>query len=87
MITLSEPIAACTRARTLARPCPCATCIRLLHPGPTSGQVDVDPVQRVLVVLFPSSTSANTLLVLVIITCNLHWWYFFLAHLLMCTNT
>ena len=31
-----QPIAVCTRAETLVRFCPCATCIWLLHPTPTS---------------------------------------------------
>ena len=31
-----QPIAACTRAETLTRMCPCAICIWLLHPATTS---------------------------------------------------
>ena len=31
---LQQPIAACTRAQSLTRPCLCATCIWLLHPAP-----------------------------------------------------
>ena len=33
---MQQPIAVCTRAETLIRTCPCAACIWLLHPAPTS---------------------------------------------------
>ena len=52
---MQQPIAAfCTRAQTLTRACPCATCIWLLHPAPTSSQDGLDPQQLVLVVFFQS---------------------------------
>ncbi len=44
--------AACTRAQTLTRTCPCVSCIWLLHPFPTSAQKGIDPLQLVLVVFF-----------------------------------
>ena len=60
--------------------CPCATCAWLLHPAPiyTFAQVGLDTVQLALVVLFLSSTSANTpLAFMVVITrCNVRWWWF-----------
>ena len=39
---MQQPITACTRAQTLTRPCPCATCIWLLHPALTSAQDGLD---------------------------------------------
>ena len=92
---MQQPIAACTRAQTLTRPCPCATCIWLLHPAPTSAQDGLDSLQLVLVVFFLSSFSAKTSLALAVGTsCNLHQLQFALvvfilyqlAHLLMCTR-
>ena len=90
---MQQPIAACTRAQTLSRTCPCATCIWLLHPAPTSAQDGLDPLQLVLVEFSLSSNSTDTSLALVVvITCNLHWWCFFYAnyswsiYILMCTN-
>ena len=47
---MQQPIAACTRAQSLTRPCPCATCNWLLHPAPTSAQDGHDPPQLALVV-------------------------------------
>jgi len=35
---MQHPIAACTRAQTITRTCPCATCIWLLHLVPTRAQ-------------------------------------------------
>ena len=72
-----------TRAQALTRTCPCATCIRLLHPAPTSAHDGLDPLQ-----LFLSSTSTNTSLALNLwsspATCT---FLCQLAHLLMYTNT
>ena len=39
-----------TRQQSLTRPCPCATCIWLLHTAPTSAQDGLDSLQLVLVV-------------------------------------
>ena len=61
---MQQPIAACTRAQSLTRPCPCATCNWLLHPAPTSAQGGHDPPQLALVVFFLPSISANTSLAL-----------------------
>ena len=49
---MQQPIAACTRAQTLTKPCPCATCICLLHPAPTSAQDGLDSLQLALAVFF-----------------------------------
>ena len=57
---MQQPIAACTRAQTLTRTHPCAACIWLLYPAPTSAQNDLAPLQLALVVFFQSLTSANT---------------------------
>ena len=51
-LVMQQPIAACTRAQSLTRPCPCATYIRLLHSAPTSAQDGFDPLQLALVVVF-----------------------------------
>ena len=70
----------CTRAQSLTRPCPCATCNWLLHPAPTSAQDGLDPLQLALVVFFLPSISAKTPLACAVgIACNLHWCVF-------CTN-
>ena len=49
------------------------------------------PLSDLCWLYFQSSTSANTSLALMVgITCNWHWWCFFLCqlpHLMMCTNT
>ena len=55
---MQQPVAACTRAQSLTRPCPCATCNWLLHPAPTSVQDGLDPLQLVLVVFFRPSINA-----------------------------
>ena len=47
---MQQSIAACTRAQTLTRTYPCATCIWLLYPAPTSAQNDLAPLQLALVV-------------------------------------
>ena len=63
-----------TRAQTLTRPCPCATCIGLLHPAPTSAQDGLDPLQLALVVFFLPSICAKTSLALAVgINGNLCW--------------
>ena len=50
-----------TRAQTLTKPCPCATCNWLLHPAPTSAQDGLDLCNlRWLVVSILPSISANT---------------------------
>ena len=49
---MQQPLAACTRAQPPTRTCPCATCIWLLHPAPTSAQDDLDTLQLALVVFF-----------------------------------
>ena len=74
--------AACTRPQSLTRPCPCATCIWLLHPAPTSAQDGFDPLQLALVVVFilPSISAKTSRALAVGITCNLCWWCF------SCTN-
>ena len=36
---MQQPNAACARTQSLTIPCPCATCIWLLHPAPTSAQM------------------------------------------------
>ena len=48
----------------------------------TCAQDDLDTVQLALVVFFLPSTSANTLLavMVVIVNCNLRWWHFSLEH-------
>ena len=74
---MQQQIAACTRAQTLNRTCPCATCIVLLHSAPTSAQDGLDHLQLALVVFSLLSTSTNTpLALMVVITCNLQWWCF-----------
>ena len=50
---VQQPIAACTRAQTLTRTCPLATCNGLLHPPPTSAQDGLDPLQLVVFLLIP----------------------------------
>ena len=40
---MQQPLAACTKAQILTRPCPCARCNWLLHPDPTSAQDGLDP--------------------------------------------
>ena len=49
---MQQTITTCTRAEALTRPCPCATCIWLLHPAPTLplAQDGLDSLQLVLVV-------------------------------------
>ena len=73
---MQQPIAACTRAQSLTRPCPCATCNWLLHPSPTSAQDGLDPLQLVLVVFILPSISQRPHLHLQSSTCKLHLWYF-----------
>ena len=65
---MQQPIASCTRAQTITGPCPCATCIWLLHPAPTSDQDGLDPLQLALVVVFIlPSISTKTSLALVVV--------------------
>ena len=74
---MQQPIAACTRAQSLTRPCPCATCIWLLHPVPTSAQDGLDPLRLALVVFFLPSISVKISLALAVYSiCNLCWWCF-----------
>ena len=56
---IQQPIAAYTRAQSLTRRGPCATCNWLLHPAPTSAQDGLDPLQLALVVFFLLSISAK----------------------------
>ena len=60
-----------TRAQTLTRPCPCATCNWLLHPAPTSVQDWWCPSCHQL---------AQILHVHLQWTCNLSWWCFSCTH-------
>ena len=82
--------AACTRTQNPTRTCPCATCIWLLHPAPTSPKmVLILCMQLALMVLF-LSTNAK-----IIYTHGGHYlqlplMVFFvcqLAHLPVCTST
>ena len=60
VMRIAHPIAACTRVQSLTRPCcPCATCIWLLHPAPTSAQDGLDSLQLALM-LFSSTNQAFT---------------------------
>ena len=81
-LVMQQPIAACTRAQSLTRPCPCATCNWLLHPAPTSAQDGFDPLQLALVVVFilPSSSIKTSLALAVCIMCNLRSWCFSCAN-------
>ena len=87
---MQQPIAACTRAQTLTRPCPCATCIWLLHPVPTSAQDGLDSPQLALVCfsviiyckdLICTCSGHQLQLALVVFILHLQ-----LVHLLMCTH-
>ena len=68
-------------SQSLTRPCPCATCMWVLHPAPTSDQDGLDSLQLALAVLIlhqrahllmctQTGNHAAT------VSCNLHWWYF-----------
>ena len=84
---MQQPIAACTRAQSLTRPCNCATCIWLLLPALISAQDGLDPLQLVLVVFILPSISTNTSLVPAVgITCNLHCRCFFFVPTSAFTN-
>ena len=78
---MQQPIKACTRAQTDNRACPCATCIWLLYPAPTSSQDGLDPLQLVLVVFLSETNTKTKLTLMVDITCNLHRWCFLYANL------
>ena len=77
---MQHPIAACTRAQSLTRPCPCAICIWFLHPAAAGAQDGHDPLQLALVVSFlyqlaqcAHKTFCNQS---AISHCNLYWWCF-----------
>ena len=67
--------AACTRTRNPTRICPCATCIWLLHPAPTSPKM-------VLILCnlhwwcYSYQLTQKLYILVVVITCNLHSWCF-----------
>ena len=72
-LTQSKAIIACTRAHSLTRPCPCATCNWLLHPAPTI----VTKMVLTLCNLHCWWFSCKKLIqrLMVFITCNLCWWF------------
>ena len=80
---MQQPTAACTRAQSLTKPSPSATCYCLLQLVPYIN--GLDPLQLALVVfILPTITTKTSLAPAVVITCNLHWWCFSwyqLAHL------
>ena len=80
----------CTRAQSLTRPCPSATCNWFLHPAPTSAQDGLDPMQLALVVFFLLAQLAKRPHLLMqwalLATCTGVFSLHQLVHLLMCTH-
>ena len=77
---MQQPIAGCTRAQFLTRPCPRATFIWLLHPAPSSSQDGLDSLQHALVV-FSCQTPHLLLQLAPTATCAGGVYLYQLAHL------